>query len=316
MSTTVTGTRRWGAILSSVFFALLTTSLFAFGARILFYGLPDNVAVVFARSNQTAAAAAAVTSSFTYDFDVRATLEETDTPDDSTSPYWWLNSGGRLVIEHGVGKTAQGALPALDKWRIQYRLSRATDTEGGYAPQNLFRLLTRSSWDDVRFESLFRIVRDNFTESPNRDASNGLLLMSRYKDSENLYSAGIRVDGSAVITKKFNGTSYTMIEKQIFDLPAQADSASTTYDRSKDMNLLPHQEWIGLRSETVTAKNGNVTVKLFMKKDGETTWKELLRATDDGTKFGSTTPITGNLPIGIRTDFMDVEFDNFKAERI
>jgi hypothetical protein len=310
MQATTAGERRWGVIMRSVFLALLTTSLFAMGARVIFYGLPDGVAVLFSKDSQVATAAAAVTSPFSYTFDVRGTLEETGSPGESSSPYWWLDSGARLYIDNGMGTTVQGALPMLDEWRLKYRLSSADDTEGGYAPQNLFRLLTRSTWDDVRVEADFRIVRDNFSETPSRNESNGLLLMTRYKDAANLYYAGVRVDGHAVIKKKSGGTYHTMAEKQVFG------AASTTYDRTKDMNLLPHNEWISLRSETLTRNNGDVLVKLLMKKEGEAKWTELLRATDDGTKYASTTPITGAYPIGIRTDFMDVEFDNFRAEKI
>lgn len=316
-----TTSRSWGAILRSVFLALLTTSICVIGARVLFFGLPHDVAALFNDASQPAAARAAVDALFTYDFKTRGILTEAESPDESSSPYWWLDSGAKMIIENDVGKTVQGALPTLDRWRLRYSLTSPEDTEGGYAPQNLFRLLTRSKWDDVRVEGSFRIARDNFTESPNRNESNGLLLMSRYEDSDNFYSAGVRVDGLAVIAKKYQGTYYTMAEKQIFGLPAatstaQAGSATSTYKREEDMNLLPHQEWLSLRSDTITATNGTVSIKLFMKRNAETKWTQLLSATDNGKDFGTTTPTTDPYPVGIRTDFMDVEFDNFKAEKI
>lgn len=302
--------RDWSAVARSVFLALLTTAVFATGSRVLYFGLPDTVTAFIPDSSQRASAAATVTSPFEYDFAIDGVLVEAGSPDESTSPYWWLDAGGRFFIEDGLGKTIMGSLDVLDEWRIRYRLSNSLDTENGYAPQNLFRLLTRSSWDNVRVSADFRIIRDNLADSPNRNESNGLLLMSRYQDGDTLYYAGVRVDGHAVIKKKFNGTYYTMAEKNIFA------TASTTYDRNTQANLLPQNEWIGLRNETVTARNGSVTVKLFMKKEGETRWTELLRATDNGEKYASTTPITGSHPIGLRTDFMDVEFDNFRAEEI
>ena len=316
-----TTSRSWGAILFSVFLALLTTSICVTGARVLFFGLPHDVATLFNDASQPAAARAAVDTLFTYDFKSRGVLMETGSPDESSSPYWWLDSGAKMIIENEVGKTVQGSLPALDRWRLRYSLSSPEDTEGGYAPQNLFRLLTRSKWDDVRVEGSFRIVRDNFTESPNRNGSNGLLLLSRYEDSDNFYYAGVRVDGHAVIKKKYKGTYYTMAEKQSFG------SATLTYKRGEDMNLLPHQEWLSLRSETVTTQGSNVSIKLFMRapleaggsltgKKDETQWTQLLSAVDNGRDFGTTTPITNPYPVGIRTDFMDVEFDNFKAVKI
>src|SRR5262249_7858577 len=151
----------------------------------------------------------------------------------------------------------------------------------GYAPQNLFRLLSRSAWDNVRFSADFRIMRDTFTESPSRNESNGLFLMSGYKDENNLYYAGVRVDGRAIIAKKVQGTYYTMAKKSVFD---------GEYVREKDTNLLPHHAWIGLRSETLTSKDGKVTLKLFIKTPKEQTWIELLSATDDGAQYALTAP--------------------------
>lgn len=226
---------------------------------------------------------------------------------ESTSPYWWLNSGGYFNIRDGVGATAQGDLGLLDPWRIIYAAANPTDTDGGKHPQNLLRLVTKSSWKEVREEASFYIVRDNFSASPNQNASNGLLLMSRYQDAgQTLYYAGIRVDGTAVIKKKYKGTYYTMAQEKVFP--------GTYEGSSQDKNLLPHNEWVSLRSETTTNEGGTVTVKLFMKRAGGE-WKELLSATDTGKNFGAT-PITTAGYGGIRTDFMDVKFDNFKLENI
>jgi hypothetical protein len=303
----VRATRSWGAIARTAFLAILTTSIFAVGARVLFFGVPEELTVLFKSETQVATAAAAVTSPFLYEFRIPGTLIEAGSSDESSSPYWWLDSGGKMIIQDDTGKTVQGSLPTLDKWRLRYSRSSSIDTEDGHAPQNLFRLVSRSNWDNVRVESSFRIIRDNFTESPNRDASNGLLLMSRYQDQNNLYYAGIRVDGRAIIKKKSDGVYYTMVEKQIFD---------GYYSKKEDVNLIPHNEWISLRSETTTAKNGAVTVKLFMKRAEESKWTQLLSVVDDGKKFENTEPITGEYPIGIRTDFMDVEFDNIRVEKM
>lgn len=38
-----TPAHNWGAIARSVFFMLLSTTLFAFGARVLYYGVPEPV---------------------------------------------------------------------------------------------------------------------------------------------------------------------------------------------------------------------------------------------------------------------------------
>ena len=97
-----------------------------------------------------------------------------------------------------------------------------------------------------------------------------------------------------------------MAEKQIF--PGD-------YEREKDMSLVPQIEWLTLRTETTTNKKGVVTISLFMKRATETKWTLLLKGLDTGTNFDSP-PLVGSHPLGIRTDFMDVEFDNFMAEKL
>ena len=252
-------------------------------------------------------AAAAVTSPFVYSFSSDDRLQETSFQARSTSPYWWLNSGAYLALDGGRGMTVQGDLPANDPWRRRYAAANPDDTDQGAHPQNLFRLVTRSSWGDVRVGARFYVARSNFSASPNRNASNGLLLMSRYRDAgETLYYAGVRVDGTAIIKKKYKGAYYTMAQKKIFP--------GSYAGQSEDVNLIPLREWIGLRSETTTNEGGTVTVRLYMQREGGE-WEELLKATDTGRNFGPNT-ITRPGYAGIRTDFMDVSFDAFKAESL
>ncbi len=131
--------------------------------------------------------------------------------------------------------------------------------------------------------------------------------MSRYRDNgKTLYYTGIRVDGTAVIKKKYNGTYYTMAQKKI--IPG-------TYDRTKNPNLLPHRTWIDLKQTTLTHPDGSVTVSLAMKQVGERSWTELLSAIDDGKRYDRTPVILGESAAGIRTDFMDVRFDNYRLEK-
>ncbi len=275
-------------------------------------GLLAGVALIGASvsltSNIDGNTAAVVASPFLYSFSSTGILGEAGSMKETTSPYWWLNSGGYLTLKEGRGATAQGDLGLLDPWRVIYAVANPQDTDGGRHPQNLFRLVSRSAWVNMREEASFYIVRDNFSASPNQNASNGLLLMSRYQDDgQTLYYAGIRVDGTAVIKKKYKGTYYTMAQEKVF--PGTYSSASL------DKNLLPHEEWVSLRSDTVTNEGGTVTVSLYMKRAGESTWKLLLKATDTGKNFGAT-PITTAGFGGIRTDFMDVKFDNIKLENI
>lgn len=241
-----------------------------------------------------------------YSFNTPGTLHESASKDESSSPYWWLDSGAKLHIYNGLGETVQGALAFSDPWRAEYLATNSEDTESGRHPQNIFRLVSRSSWENARVESSFYIVRDNLSLSKNRNESNGLLLMSRYRDEgQTLYYAGIRVDGTAVIKKKYKGTYFTM---------AQLQFLNGTYALSSHPNLLPHRQWIRLRADTITRPDKSVVITLSMKNDaGE--WQKLVSATDAG-EFGGSPPIYGTYPVGIRTDFMDVRFDNFLAEKL
>jgi hypothetical protein len=247
-------------------------------------------------------------TSLTYDFNVREKLQEADRMENSTSPYWWLDSGGRLIMTGDEGMTIQGALPILDHWRLVYAVSNPRDTDGGFHPQNIFRLVTKSRWNNVREEVFFRIMSDNFSESNNRNESNGVLLMSRYQDGkkngQTLYYGGVRVDGTAVIKKKYDGIYYTMAQRVIF--PGH-------YERKEKINLLPHHAWIGLRMDTITENDGRVSVRLYIMEYG--VWEEILSAKDDDTTFNGT-PVIPEGHLGIRTDFMDVQFQNFYAEQI
>jgi hypothetical protein len=235
-----------------------------------------------------------------YTFADGGTLYESAVMEKSTSPYFWLDSGGSLTVGDGVGKTIQGTLPEEDPWRMLYAKNNSLDTDNGFRPQNIFRLITKSSWNDLEESAGFYINADNFSVSPNRNESNGLLLMSRYTDDgQTLYYAGIRVDGTAVIKKKFHGTYYTMAQQQIFP---------GTY--TGGTNLLPHNEWIDLKSETISNQDNSVSVALFMRLPGESDWRELISETDAG-QYGGTPPIKGPAYAGIRTDFMDVSFRNY-----
>ncbi|MBL8158501.1 hypothetical protein JNK62_03135 [bacterium] len=264
----------------SLFFMLIGVIAFALMARVAF--VQDNHPI---RDEP-----------FTYSFHIDGTLEESSDFSTSGSDYWWLDSGGRLLIEEGVGKTIQRTLPREDAWRERYAASSAEDTDSGRHPQNLFRLLTQREWEDVSVSARFRIITDNESSSRNRNESNGLLLMSRYHDGDNLYYAGVRVDGHAIIKKKRNGIYTTLAELPMYAGPYV------------EKNLIPHNEWISLKSEVIT-RDGGVEITLSMKDDADI-WQPILSASD------TQSPILGTGHVGIRTDFMDVEFDDFRAERI
>lgn len=225
----------------------------------------------------------------------------------SSNPNWWLNSGGYLKYTAGHGSTNQGSLGATDPWRILYAQNNGVDTDQGLHPQNIFRLVTRDKRQNSRQEAYFEIKKDNLSSSSNRNQSNGLLLFNRYQDGSNLYYTGVRVDGSVIIKKKKGGTYYTMAEiKGVYP---------GIYNKETKPNLLPKNKWIGLRSEVINLANGKVEIRLYIDKGWTGIWKLAGKAIDDGKSFGGsalTSPGYG----GIRTDFMDVEFENFRFRDI
>lgn len=244
--------------------------------------------------------------SFVYSFNAPGALEEAPSASRSTSPYWFLDSGGELIVGNSEGSTMQGAAETGSAWQSAYARSSATDTDDGRYPQNLFRLVTKEDFSSPRMQASFLIERDNLTNSPNRNESNGLLLMSRYQNGNTLYYAGIRVDGTAVIKKKYNGVYYTMSQVPLF---------TGTYDRTHNPNLLPHATWLTLRMDTRTLASGSVEIRLSLSQDGGATWETVAAATDDGS-YGGTPPLTLPGLCGIRTDFMDVGFKNIRISEL
>jgi len=275
----LTGLRNWSLML-----LLMAT---------LFVGLP---------SVADATTAANVGNDFYYTFNSSGTLNESGDMNESSSPYFYLNSGGQFLIDGGVGKTIQGKLAESDPTFLLYALSNILDTDGGHQPQNIFRLLTRSEWKDAVNKVSWRITDLNLSDSPNRDGHNGILLFSRYQDQDNLYYAGVRSDGSAIIKKKVGGTYYTLASVQIFGTKGK-------YDRDNTPSLLPLDKWTGMKLETYNLKNGAVRLRLLLDRENDGSFVSILSADDNGVG-GQAFVEAGHS--GIRTDFMDVEFDNYR----
>ncbi|MBP7864898.1 MAG: hypothetical protein KA419_03030 [Acidobacteria bacterium] len=235
-------------------------------------------------------------------------IEDASRMDRSLSPFWWVNSGGCMIIRDGRAMTLQGDLPEDSRWRAKYAAESGDDTDGGVHPQNIFRLITRSRWRNLRQEAYFRIRRYHLSRDVHRGESNGLLLFSRYKDADNLYYAGVRVDGYAVIKKKIKGEYYTLVDKPVF-------TAAQPWDREKNPNLLPEGRWIGLRCEVYNTRDGNVRIRLFLDRERNGKWALVLEALDRGRNTGGG-PFRGEEHAGIRTDFMDVELDDYQISDI
>jgi len=293
--------------MKNYFLGFLTVSILIFGV----FAWKDYVfekimrGVILLPSSQVAAVAAAVSSPFYYTFKVDGVLHEAGEMTNSSSPYFWLNSGGKLNLAGGIGKTVFGELPLNDKWRLLYSVSNPIDTDIGYHPQNIFRLVTRSKWQNFSQQVSFQNVKLNMSASANRNASNGVLLLNRYQDGNTLYYIGIRVDGAAVIKKKKNGIYFTMAYKPFY-------SSKLPYSRDTNPNLVPDQKWIGLKSEIKTNPDNTVSLKLFVDKDKTGNWVLAAEAIDDGKSYGGAAILNEGYA-GIRTDFMDVEFDDYKV---
>jgi hypothetical protein len=226
---------------------------------------------------------------------------------ESTSPDWWVNSGGRLCRGSGLGSTVIGSLPSADAWRTLYAANNPVDTDSGFHPQNIFRLVSKGLWKDFQQTVSFRIRTLNMSSSPNRNSSNGILFFHHYQDGANLYYAGIRVDGAAVIKKKIGGTYYTMAYRS-------GVYPGAAYNAASNPTLLPSDRWIGLRTVTETT---STTVTLRLELNDPVVgggWVPVIEAEDSGQYGGPAITVTGHA--GIRTDFMDVEFNDYEAVEI
>jgi len=237
-------------------------------------------------------------TSFRDYFNVAQYIPEIFPESSSPSPAWWVNSGGGMNITNGFGHTLQGEQAKGSFLQKKYASQNPSETDNGYHPQNIFRLVTRSTWQNYRQQAYFRINRYILSNDSRRSESNGILLFNRYYDQYNLYYTGIRVDGYAVIKKKINGNYYTVASKKI--LPG-------TYNRNTNPNLIPVKRWIGVRAD-LNNTNGTVIVKLLTDLNATGKWTKTLQFIDTGTGGA---PLTNAAAAGIRTDFMDADFENY-----
>jgi hypothetical protein len=246
-------------------------------------------------------------SQLIYSFNAPGVVHEAASMKESWSPYWWLAAGGRMEIADHVGRTVYGALPSSDTWNQQYARWNPLDTSNGLYPQNIFRLVSKSYWKDVDQSVLFQMNGVNMTDTPNRDGYSGVLLMSRYVDQYSLYYAGVRMDGDVVIKKKYKGTYHTLAQKSHF-------SSSQEYNKYTNPSIIPMNRWIGMRSVTKTNSNGTVSIDLYLDETGTgNSWKKVLSVVDQNT--GSA--VIDNVGhVGIRTDYANVQFDNYRIKEL
>ena len=79
----------------------------------------------------------------------------------------------------------------------------------------------------------------------------------------------------------------------------------------KKSELATKKKWLGVKSEVRTVDNDQVKIKVFIDEKQNGNWKLVLETKDDGKKYGGNSILNKGY-VGIRTDFMDVEFDNYK----
>ena len=85
-----------------------------------------------------------------------------------------------------------------------------------------------------------------------------------------------------------------------------------SYDRIGNPNLIPEDRWIGLRSIVQNRSDGSVDIRVYVDKEDNGSWELVSSVTDDGRTYGGNA-LTQQGHAGIRTDFMDVQFDDYKA---
>ncbi len=231
-------------------------------------------------------------------------LEESPSMSQSPNQTWWLNSGAKAFFLENEIQTIQGSLDVNDHWRNRYFNSNPTETDDGLHPQNIFRLVTKQKYVQATQSAQVRIDRLILSKDEHRAASNGILFFHHYMDGDNLYYAGVRVDGAAVIKKKIKGKYYTMAYQPLI--------GGLRYNRETMPNKLPIDEWFGMRTEIENLESGAVAVRIFIDFSAQGNWQLAAEAIDTGEKYDSTI-LNKEGYVGIRTDFIDATVRDYSV---
>lgn len=221
-------------------------------------------------------------------------LIEASTPLESQSSAWWLIFGGLMYTDNGTWRTLHGDLGDDDELRKLYLRTNPLDTDNGYHPQNIFRLISKKDYGHSTQEIRFIIDKDQESLSPNRNDSSGFFLIENYSNIDNFYQIGIEMDGQATIRKKSKGIYSTLEETQIW-------GEKESYDPELKQNLLPQKEVIDLKVEKIETSEG-LALKLLINNE------LVLEAQDKEILPGG--------KIGIRSDFMDITIEDYLLDNV
>jgi hypothetical protein len=234
-------------------------------------------------------------------FDRDTVIEEAPRAAVSRNPRWWVSAGGRVTFAEGTAYTIQGSLPPWDPWARAYARTKPVDTEQGRRPQNVFRMVTRETGRTFRQRVSVRIRSTNLAASTERGPFSGIFLESRFLNDNNFYVAGLRFDGQAVIKKRREAEAFTVAIAPVYP---------GTYDRQSNPNLLPQNRWFSIRS-TIHDVPGGVRILLEIHDPAlGPDWIPVLDVLD-GPGGADGRPVVGAGSAGIRTDFMDVQLDDY-----
>jgi hypothetical protein len=172
-------------------------------------------------------------------------------------------------------------------------------SDNGVHPQNMFLMLTKNSVTYPSAQVYFNRQTDNISNQANSNAWNGEAVLMRYIDAKNYYYGGIRVDGYAVIKKITNGKAQTIASKKLI---------LGNYDPTSNPDLIPLQQWNGVRLEVDDTASGT-RLTLYTDLGRYHTWQQTASVIDDPAKFGSA--ITSPGRAGIESDYADALMDDF-----
>jgi hypothetical protein len=180
-------------------------------------------------------------------------------------------------------------------------------------------MVNRNIWSGNYTEELYFKYSEynNMTNAKGKNlgAENGFSLMVNYKDADNLYYVGLRADGFAGIKKKIGG-EYSELQNPVKVFPG----VYKHYD-----NLIPQDKWIGLRAVVEHRQNSGsnimpgkdqVYIAMYIDEKGDSSssssssWKYVTSYLDQGE---TKTTIFKQGHTGIRTDFIDAQFKDFKV---